>query len=449
MSQKKQIKVIELFAGVGGFRLGLEGDRDGNSSTSNYKRPLENKIPFHIRYSNQLEPKKKKQYASDIYQNKFQHAKNSKHYEKDIYLITPADLKVKCDLLAGGFPCQNYSVASLLRDATGLIGEKGVLWWEIEKILTFLDDSDKSPDYLLLENVDKLLISPTSRPGEPNFAGKDFAIILSSLAKLNYNVEWRIINAADYGFPQKRKRVFIFGFKESSKVEKKKQKYTLDEILLKHGIIAQSFLCEPKDANIKLPGIQSAHRSISKDKRKYMKSYLDGKFKNAGVMINGKVIEYDMKAIKEPKSTLGSILVPKAQVPEEFYVRDKEVIEKWKNEKSSHQKLRKPKKGPEYFWKVGNMKFPDPLDEPSRTIVTSEGSKSPSRISHIIKDRSGDYRRLTPAELELLNMFPKNFTKMDGVPNSTRAFLMGNALVVGIVEKIGTTLSEVLSNQSL
>ena len=206
MSQKKQIKVIELFAGVGGFRLGLEGDRDGNSSTSNYKRPLENKIPFHIRYSNQLEPKKKKQYASDIYQKKFQHAKNSKHYEKDIDLIKPADLKVKCDLLVGGFPCQNYSVASLLRDATGLIGEKGVLWWEIEKILTFLDDSDKSPDYLLLENVDKLLISPTSRPGEPNFAGKDFAIILSSLAKLNYNVEWRIINAADYGFPQKRKR---------------------------------------------------------------------------------------------------------------------------------------------------------------------------------------------------------------------------------------------------
>jgi DNA (cytosine-5)-methyltransferase 1 len=446
MKTSSKLKVIELFAGVGGFRLGLEGLGPKHlSSTSGYKKPLKNKIPFHIKYSNQYEPLKKKQHANDIYSKRFSKIKDSTHYEKDInYLLTEekkGELKIKCDLLVGGFPCQNYSVASLLRDAKGLIGEKGILWWEIERILNKLKDQDKAPDYLLLENVNKLLISPTKRPGEPDNAGRDFAIILSSLARLDYNVEWRMINAADYGFPQKRRRVFIFGFKRTSKISKILKDYSLEEILFHHGIIAKPFPCKSKKNTKELP----FERVISKDPEDYVKNYSDGRFKSAGVMINGKLFQDDVIAdYNKGFKNLKSILVSKSKVPEEFYVRDKETIKKWEIEKGPQTKTRIPKKGKEYEWKVGRMNFPDPLDQPSRTIVTSEGSKSPSRIHHIIQDKDGDYRRLTPIELEKLNMFPEDFTRLDGVTDTMRAFLMGNALVIGVVEKIGTNLSKMI-----
>ena len=447
MKTPSKLKVIELFAGVGGFRLGLEGLGSKHlSSTSGYKKPLENKIPFHIKYSNQYEPSKKKQHANDIYHSQFSNIKNSTHYDKDINDLMKDDedeLEIKCDLLVGGFPCQNYSVASLLRDAKGLIGEKGILWWQIERILKKLKDKNKAPDYLLLENVNKLLISPTKRPGEPDNAGRDFAIILSSLARLDYNVEWRMINAADYGFPQKRRRVFIFGFKKSSKISKMLKNYSLEEILFHHGIIAKSFPCKSKKNERELP----FERVISKDRKDYVKNYSGGRFKNAWVMINGKLFQGDVKAdYNKGFKTLKSILVPKSKVPEEFYIRDQEIIKKWKKEKGPQTKIRTPKTGKEYEWKVGRMNFPDPLDQPSRTIVTSEGSRSPSRIHHIIQDKDGDYRRLTPIELEKLNMFPKDFTKLDGVTDTMRAFLMGNALVIGVVERIGNSLSDFLAS---
>ena len=92
-----------------------------------------------------------------------------------------------------------------------------------------------------------------------------------------------------------------------------------------------------------------------------------------------------------------------------------------------------------YKYAEGSMVFPDDLDQPSRTIITSEGGKSPSRFRHAIQTKDG-LRRLTPLELERLNMFPDNHTQFEGVTNSKRGFLMGNALVVGVVEKIGETL---------
>ena len=84
------------------------------------------------------------------------------------------------------------------------------------------------------------------------------------------------------------------------------------------------------------------------------------------------------------------------------------------------------------------MAFPDKLDRPSRTIVTGEGGKSVSRFKHVIQTDSGRYRRLLPLELERLNMFDDNWTL--GAPDAKRAFFMGNALVVGIVEKLSNSL---------
>lgn len=443
MSKPKSIKVIELFAGVGGFRIGFEGYK-GMSAISGYTKPLKNKIPFEVVYSNQYEPATPtKQYANDIYKLRFG---DKGHIEKDINDVTADDLKTKCDLMVGGFPCQNYSVASLLRDAKGLIGEKGILWWQIERLINELDKKNKAPDYLLLENVDKLLISPTPRPGEKKSNGKDFAIILSSLSRHGYNVEWRMINAGDYGFPQRRRRVFIFAYRKGSIVHKKLKNFTHENIIFESGIIAKTFPCELKH---KLKQTELFTREISDDREKYMKNYTDGRFKHAGVMIDGQVIEHDVrvnknyKADKALKSCLGQILQPLKDIDNEFLIKNKDKVKEWKNQKLSHGEDRTAKDGTKYTWKVGTMDFPDSLNKPSRTILTSEGTKSPSRTSHIICQNK-TFRRLTPIELERLNMFPDNFTDIEAIPLSKRGFMMGNALVIGIVEKFGISLANYL-----
>jgi len=188
------LKVIELFAGVGGFRLGLE-------KTGKYK----------IVWSNQWEPSTKTQHASIVYKARFG---SENHSNKDISEVAVEDIP-DADILVGGFPCQDYSVASTLQNSKGLIGKKGVLWWSIHKILS----EKKNPlKYLLLENVDRLLKSPASQ------RGRDFAIMLKSLDSLGYAVEWRVINAADYGMPQRRKRIFILGYHRSSFIFKELKK---------------------------------------------------------------------------------------------------------------------------------------------------------------------------------------------------------------------------------
>ena len=94
------------------------------------------------------------------------------------------------------------------------------------------------------------------------------------------------------------------------------------------------------------------------------------------------------------------------------------------------------------------MSFPDSLDKPSRTIITGEGGKTPSRFKHVVL-KDGKYRRLVPKELERLNMFPDDHTKLEGITDQKRAFFMGNALVVGIVEKLGKGLVRELGKLSV
>ena len=177
-----------------------------------------------------------------------------------------------------------------------------------------------------------------------------------------------------------------------------------------------------------------------------MKKYTEGRFKNSGAMIDGRVIEYEIKARDDfeicpsIKSSLQDILQPLKDVDNEFIIKDKKIITKWKKHKIGHGVDRKAKDGTEYKWKVGTMDFPDCKEKPSRTILTSAGTKSPSRTSHII-EQSKTFRRLTPIELERLNMFPDNFTKIKNIPITKRGFMMGNALVIGVVERIGNILS--------
>lgn len=420
---KKCLKVIELFAGVGGFRLGLEG-WNGKSSTSGYKKALKNKIPFKVVYSNQWEPASKRQHANEIYLERFG---QDGHFDFSIDDLTNKYLKEKCDVLVGGFPCQDYSVASTLRNSKGLIGPKGILWWQIERLLDQL--KTKAPNYLILENVDRLLKSPAKQ------RGRDFALMLKSLDNLGYNVEWRVINAAEYGLPQRRRRIFIFGFKKNSAISKSLKNLSNLEIIENKGVLGHALPCASCDAD---KDLFEKHIPLN-DSLKNISAHFSYNFLNSGIMIDGIAETFKVSSSFQGKSiTLGQIL-EKKNIDDEFYINNQD-IKKWRVHKGAKKITRTTKDGFSYNFSEGSMSFPDDLDKPSRTIITSEGGSTASRFKHVISHNKR-YRRLTPVELERLNMFPDNFTKLNDITNSKRAFFMGNALVVGIVEKLGSSLS--------
>jgi len=413
-SNKKDtpIHVLELFAGVGGFRIGLE--RASNR--------------FETVWNNQWEPATKRQDASLVYQNQFGIAG---HSNVDIATV-PASLIPEADLLVGGFPCQDYSVATTLKNAGGIQGNKGVLWWQIHRILR---DSKNPPPYLFLENVDRLLKSPASQ------RGRDFSIILASLSDLGYAVEWRVINAADYGMPQRRRRTYIIAYRQGTQLFKEATE-SKDDILswiFKDGVIGKAFSAEPKNGtSLSQFDIQGSLIDIEQTFNKTTTNI--GPFKDAGLMIARHVWTQEASPIYDGmRLTLGQLVVDESEVPDEFFI-DENSLKEWKYLKGPKSEMRKTPEGFEYHYSEGGMAFPDPLDKPSRTIITGEGGSSPSRFKHVILTPSGRYRRLIPLELERLNMFPDNHTK--DVTNGRRAFLMGNALVTGIVERIGLVLKD-------
>ncbi|MDD5258355.1 MAG: DNA (cytosine-5-)-methyltransferase [bacterium] len=421
MTKGKPLKVIELFAGVGGFRLGLEGE-PGKKNEGNYE----------VVWSNQWEPTTKQQHASDIYKLRFS---SKGHSNEDITKVSINDIPDH-DLLVGGFPCQDYSVARTLSKAEGLVGKKGVLWWQIHRILK--EKGQHSPNYLFLENVDRLLKSPAKQ------RGRDFGIMLASLSDLGYIVEWRVINAADYGMPQRRRRVYILAYKKGSEIYKRIiEREHLAYWFLSDGPITKAFPIIQNKTDIpinegffKLEGDLFEISGVFKGDRNM------SPFQNTGIMKDREVFTiHTAPKYSGERQTLGQILQKESEVPLEYYIDEKD-IPRWKYLKGAKKELRKSSGGFEYNYSEGSMSFPDLLDKPSRTIITGEGGATPSRFKHVIKTKIGKYRRLTPIELEKLNMFPVNHTK--GVPDSRRAFFMGNALVVGVVDKIGKALFQTL-----
>ena len=407
MENNKNIRVVELFAGVGGFRIGLEGASDA----------------YQTIWNNQWEPSTKHQDASLVYRARFG---SNGHSNNDICTIATKDIPDH-DLLVGGFPCQDYSVAATLSRSGGIEGKKGVLWWQIYRILE--EKGEKRPNYIFLENVDRLINSPATQ------RGRDFAIILASLSDLGYIVEWRVINAAEYGMPQRRRRTYIVGYRKDSVVANKIE--DANNWLFYDGVMAKSFpFAEKKNtlSKFKITG------SINEVSDNFNKNKKDSPFGTAGIMIDRNILSVDSTFVYEGTSqTLGDILVDEEFVPEEFFISDEE-LPKWQYEKGAKKINRVSKEGYEYIFSEGGMAFPDYLDKPSRTMITGEGGSAPSRFKHVVQTPSGKYRRLIPIELERLNMFPDNHTYHPEVSDGRRAFLMGNALVCGIVEIIGKSL---------
>jgi len=423
MSDKKKIKVVELFAGVGGFRIGLEGWKC-KSAVSGYTKKI--KSNFEVVFSNQWEPSTKVQHASLVYENRW----GSKgHSNVDVSTLDIKDIP-NHDLLVGGFPCQDYSVATTLKNSKGLIGKKGVLWWSIHKIL---NEKKQPPPFIFLENVDRLLISPAKQ------RGRDFAIILKSLDDLGYAVEWRVINAAEFGFPQRRKRVFILAYKKSTSIYKLIKKVSPEEYILNKGIIAKAF---PVSNHTKSTGLKSFNLNgdIVSISNNFNKEKHDGTFENTGFMIDSKVYTIKTQPNYDGKFIVLNDVIIKDKVESEYFI-DKTSFEKWAYLKGAKKELRKNASGFEYNYAEGGMIFPDPLDKPSRTIITGEGGASASRFKHVISTKKG-LRRLTPIELERLNMFPDNHTQLEGITDTKRAFFMGNALVIGVIEGIAQELQK-------
>jgi len=403
--------VAELFAGVGGFRIGLAN------------------AGWRTTFSNQWEPATKVQHASDVYVANFG---NEGHTNFDIAKVD--ELPKNIDLLVGGFPCQDYSVAKTLNSSKGLKGKKGVLWWEILRLV-----QAQKPKFIFLENVDRLLKSPS------NQRGRDFAVMLKTLGDEGYLIEWRVVNAAEYGFPQRRIRVFIV----ASKRKKKDKKISPETYLSKTGILARAlpiegFVDSLSEVNL---GHEVAEISLRFNKGKEKSPFL-----NSGLFIDG--VAYTVKSLAKISTSpivLGDILQPDSQVPDEYWVEEKRLKE-WKYLKGAKSIERTHKgSGVTYNYAEGKMAFPDLLTNPSRTILTGEGGTTPSRFKHIIKTKNG-YRRLTPVELERLNGFPDDWTKYDSagkqVSDAKRAFFMGNALVIGLIEKVGKVLAQEIQNKS-
>lgn len=409
-----KIRVVELFAGVGGFRIGLEGASD----------------VYDTIWNNQWEPSTVHQDASLVYRARF----GSKgHSNKDINTVPTSEIPDH-DLLVGGFPCQDYSVASTLSRSGGIEGKKGVLWWQIYRILN--EKGNHRPNYLFFENVDRLLGSPAKQ------RGRDFAIILASLADLGYTVEWRVINAAEYGMPQRRRRTYIVGYREGSAVARKVG--ALNQWVLYDGVMAKAFPFRPKAGTCSEFDIVGTIKEVSDHFNK------DGKtspWGDAGIMSGRHVFSLDATPVYEgPSATLGGMVVDEKFVPDDFFIPQNELA-KWQYEKGAKKIERTSKAGFKYVFSEGGMAFPDSLDKPSRTIITGEGGAAASRFKHVVLTPSGRYRRLIPLELERLNMFPDNHTLHPDVTDGRRAFLMGNALVCGIVQQVGKSLYRFIYEQ--
>ncbi len=455
--------VCELFAGVGGFRCGLNSIHSIEDASKPEK--------WETVWFSQWEPADKKtQWAHSCYVNRFGNCPDLNGNFTTNNDINSVDKTTVPDhtLLVGGFPCQDYSVASTLATSKGLEGKKGVLWWDIRDML-----EAKGAPFVLLENVDRLIKSPAKQ------RGRDFAIILACLRDLGYTAEWRVINAAEYGFQQRRRRTFIFAYKNDTKYAQRiseaikynemhgeeMHRKNMVKAIETEGFFAKSFPVDQTDGkkikSVKLPdGIGDLSENFT---------FL---FENTGIMKDGYV--YTLKTFPNyngKQITLGDIKET-GHVDEIFFIPEERLYYKdhndnhsdethgklpteqrqtWQYLKGGKKILRTAATGHEYIFTEGPIPMIDEDDKPARTMLTSEGGFS--RTTHIVRDyETGRIRLLTPVEMERIQGFPSDWTKeclVDGekveMPLNKRRFMMGNALVVNLIEQMEKQLDEIIT----
>ena len=403
-----QKTICELFAGVGGFRLGFERLDSGWKTT----------------WFSQWEPDAKTQWAHNCYVHHYGDSPDVNgelHTGEDISTIEKTNIPDH-SLLVGGFPCQDYSVAHTLSSSKGIEGKKGVLWWQIRDTLIA-----KKPPFCLFENVDRLLKSPAKQKG------RDFGVILACLAELGYSVEWRVVNAAQYGAAQRRRRTFIFAYKDTTTYEQVVKDISAEDIISHSGFMAKAF---PISTHEKLSTTTISTNIID------VSDNFSFAFENAGYMTKGIVTTAKVTEKEEEPITLKKIVVEDAD--KKYYIPNDKMA-KWSYLKGAKKIPRKSPDGHEYVFSEGPIAFPDPLNKPGRTMLTSESTLN--RSTHIVSDPvTGSLRLLTPVEAERLQGFDDNWTNT-GMPDRMRYFCMGNALVVPMITRMGKVLDELISKE--
>lgn len=438
--------VCEMFAGVGGFRCGLNHIHDISDTAKPEK--------WQTVWFSQWEPADKKiQWAHSCYVNRFGRCLDINGNDTTNCDINTVDKNTVPDhsLLVGGFPCQDYSVASTLITSKGLEGKKGILWWDIRDML----EAKKSP-FVLLENVDRLLKSPAKQ------RGRDFGVILACLRDLGYTAEWRVINAADYGYQQRRRRTFIFAYRNDTKYAKASED-DASRIIFEDGFFAKCFPVKKEDRKLKSVQLPDSIGAVS--------DAFSFSFGNSGYMKEGMIYSVETSPLYSGKQiTLGDIMedceVDSCYfIPEErLYWTDpsvtrsdesetrlsKEQRQTWQYIKGGKKLPRKASNGHEYMYSEGPVAMIDEYDKPARTMLTGEGSFN--RSTHIVRDKiTGRIRLLTAIETERIQGFPSDWTRdclVDGkiteMPLNKRRFMMGNALVVNLIEQMEPLLSSIL-----
>ena len=403
-----QKTICELFAGVGGFRLGFDRLESGWKTT----------------WFSQWEPGARTQWAHDCYVQHFGDSpdlNNEFHTGEDISTMDKQAIPDHT-LLVGGFPCQDYSVAHTLSSSDGIEGKKGVLWWQIRDTIIA-----KKPPFCIFENVDRLLKSPAKQ------RGRDFGVILACLAKEGYSVEWRVVNAAQYGAAQRRRRTFIFAYRNDTIYGQKMADISADMIIKNGGLMAKAFPIQ----NIG----QITETVIGGDIVDVSDNFAFA-FETAGYMCKGRIYTAKVTEQEEEPITLGKIL--QTTVDDKFYITN-EKMPKWTYLKGAKKIPRKSADGHEYTFSEGPIAFPDPWDRPGRTMLTSESTIN--RSTHVVSDPgTGRLRLLTPVEAERLQGFDDEWTNT-GMPDRMRYFCMGNALVVPMITRMGRVLDTIIAEE--
>ena len=399
--------ICELFAGVGGFRLGFDRLGTGWETT----------------WFSQWEPGASTQWAHECYVRHYGDSPDLNgelHTGEDIATVQKESIPDHT-LLVGGFPCQDYSVAHTLASAHGIEGKKGVLWWQIRDVLIA-----KRPPFCIFENVDRLLKSPAKQ------RGRDFGVILACLYVLGYSVEWRVVNAAQYGAAQRRRRTFIFAYRNDTKYGKKMSRCEASSLIKEKGLMAQAFPIE------KLGVVKSV--VIGKDIVAVSDAFAFA-FENAGYMHDGTIWTVKVTEREEESTKLGDIL--QSNVDEAYYIAGDKMA-KWVYLKGAKKIPRRTKEGHEYMFSEGPIAFPDPWNRPGRTMLTSESTLN--RSTHVVVDPgTGRIRLLTPVETERMQGFDDDWTA--GMPDRMRYFCMGNALVVPMITRMGRVLDDIVANE--
>lgn len=404
-----QKTICELFAGVGGFRLGFDRLESGWKTT----------------WFSQWEPGARTQWAHDCYVQHFGDSpdlNNEFHTGEDISTMDKQAIPDHT-LLVGGFPCQDYSVAHTLSSSHGIEGKKGVLWWQIRDTIIA-----KKPPFCIFENVDRLLKSPAKQ------RGRDFGVILACLAQEGYSVEWRVVNAAQYGAAQRRRRTFIYAYRNDTIYGQKMADISADMIIKDGGLMAKAFPIQDMG--------RITETVIGGDIVDVSDNFAFA-FEAAGYMRKGRI--YTSKVIEQEEEpiALGKIL-QKNNVDDKFYITN-EKMPKWTYLKGAKKIPRKSADGHEYMFSEGPIAFPDPWDRPGRTMLTSESTLN--RSTHVVSDPgTGRLRLLTPVEAERLQGFDDEWTNT-GMPDRMRYFCMGNALVVPMITRMGRVLDTIIAEE--